>query len=172
MIGKNLTVVFSLQKLAEWLIVWQIGSLKAIRKLVNHLFGTFHNKFRTNLKTALKDIFEDSRRSFVSFWFTIVTCSLINWQFMPIYYSFAAYPAFENILISFTRKKWHISLRNIILKYFIKFLHRSSHWRCCGGVLWKKVFFKILQNSQENACARVSSTRLCYKCFPVNFAKF
>ena len=25
-----------------------------------------------------------------------------------------------------------------------------------GGVLWKKVFLKISQNSQENNCARVS----------------
>ena len=25
-----------------------------------------------------------------------------------------------------------------------------------GGVLWKKVFLEISENSQENACARVS----------------
>ena len=25
-----------------------------------------------------------------------------------------------------------------------------------GGVLWKKLFFKVLRNSQENSCARVS----------------
>ena len=46
----------------------------------------------------------------------------------------------------------------------------------------KKVFLKILQNSQENTCGRASSlirpaailkTRLWwYRCFPVNFAKF
>ena len=48
-----------------------------------------------------------------------------------------------------------------------------------GGVLWKKVFLKILQNSQENTCTRVSSLiklqlkkRLWYRFFPVNFAKF
>ena len=37
----------------------------------------------------------------------------------------------------------------------------------------KKVFLKVLQNSQENTCARVSDTkkRLWHRCFPVNFAK-
>ena len=42
----------------------------------------------------------------------------------------------------------------------------------------KKVFLKILQNSQENSCARVSGhpatllkKRLWHRCFPVNFAK-
>ena len=48
----------------------------------------------------------------------------------------------------------------------------------------KKVFLEIPQNSQENTCDRVSlliklhrpstllKKRLCYRCFPVNFAKF
>ena len=43
----------------------------------------------------------------------------------------------------------------------------------------KKVFLKILQNSQENTCARVSffpatllKRRLWHRCFPVIFAKF
>ena len=31
----------------------------------------------------------------------------------------------------------------------------------------KKVFLEILQNSQQNTCARAS-----YRCFPVNFVKF
>ena len=37
-----------------------------------------------------------------------------------------------------------------------------------------KVFLEIPQNSQENACARVSllKKRLWRRCFPVNFAKF
>ena len=46
-------------------------------------------------------------------------------------------------------------------------------------VLQKKVFLEILQNSQENTCARVSFFskvaglgRLWHRCFPVNFAKF
>ena len=37
----------------------------------------------------------------------------------------------------------------------------------------KKVFLEILQNSQENTCARDSfSEILWHRCFPVNFAKF
>ena len=41
--------------------------------------------------------------------------------------------------------------------------------------LLKKVFFKILQYSQENTCASAATLlkkRLWHKCFPVNFAKF
>ena len=58
---------------------------------------------------------------------------------------------------------------------------RSSHRRC----YLKKVFLKILQNSQENACGRVSflmklqeapatllKKRLWHRWFLVNFAKF
>ena len=54
------------------------------------------------------------------------------------------------------------------------------------GVLWKKVFLEISQNSQENTCARVSflikhlclgpatllKKRLWHRCFFVNFVKF
>ena len=42
------------------------------------------------------------------------------------------------------------------------------------GVLLKKVFLKISQNSQENTCARVSFLikLQAYRCFPVSFAKF
>ena len=38
----------------------------------------------------------------------------------------------------------------------------------------KKVALKILQNSQENTCARPATLlkRLWRRCFPVNFAKF
>ena len=51
-----------------------------------------------------------------------------------------------------------------------------------AGVFLKKVSLDILQNSQENTCARVSfllkkkltllKKRLWRRCFPVNFAKF
>ena len=53
--------------------------------------------------------------------------------------------------------------------------------RCTEMQLYcKKEFSKILQNSQENTCARVSflinlqaeASRLWRRCFPVNFAKF
>ena len=48
-----------------------------------------------------------------------------------------------------------------------------------GGVLEKKVFLRISQNSQENTCARVSGLRpatllkkrLWHRCFPANFVK-
>ena len=54
--------------------------------------------------------------------------------------------------------------------------YRSSHQRCSV----KKVFLEILQNSQENTCARDSfwiklqawglKKSLWHRCFPVNFA--
>ena len=51
-----------------------------------------------------------------------------------------------------------------------------------GGVLFKKVFLEISQNSQENICVRVSflikkrpahllKKRPWHRCFPVNFVK-
>ena len=67
-----------------------------------------------------------------------------------------------------------------------KFLIISKRQRqSSGGVPYKKVFLKILQDSKENTCARVSfliklqvkagnfsKSRLWHRCFPVNFAKF
>ena len=44
-----------------------------------------------------------------------------------------------------------------------------------GGALYKKVFLKILQDSQENTCVRVSfliKLQVSDLCFPVNFVKF
>ena len=50
-----------------------------------------------------------------------------------------------------------------------------------GGVLYKKVFLKISQNSQKSTCVRVSfliscraqaEKRLWHRCFPVGFVKF
>ena len=44
-----------------------------------------------------------------------------------------------------------------------------------NGVLYKKVFFKISQNSQEtpvSESAILLKKRLWYRCFLVNFAKF
>ena len=50
------------------------------------------------------------------------------------------------------------------------------------GVIWKKVFLEISQNSQENTCVRVSflikdffnfiKKRFWHRGFPVNFPKF
>ena len=71
-------------------------------------------------------------------------------------------------------------------KYFYLTLFRNIFWRllnCKTGTKAvvrscsvKKLFLEILQNSQENTCARAPATlwkkRLWHNCFPVNFAKF
>ena len=62
--------------------------------------------------------------------------------------------------------------------YFFQFTEAAAQ-RCSV----KKVFLKILQNSQENTCPSVSylikllaealfKKRLWHRCFPVNFPKF
>ena len=72
---------------------------------------------------------------------------------------------------------WWISVN--VLSNTHGLIYRSSHWRCSV----KKMFLEILQNSQENICARVSFLIKLQACnfikkqalvqvFPVNFAKF
>ena len=76
---------------------------------------------------------------------------------------------------------WHVNVELAIRCWKLVGRLRSSHWRCSV----KKVFFKILLNSQKNFCARVSfneaaalsyatllKKRLWRRCFHVNFAKF
>ena len=73
------------------------------------------------------------------------------------------FPAFSN--------HWVYCLYFIVLLYnngkrfkrVLEIWHEASRYKCLsteapatGGVLWKKVFLKISQNSQENTCARVS----------------
>ena len=73
------------------------------------------------------------------------------------------FPAFSN--------HWVYCLYFIVLLYKngkrfkrdLEIWHEASRYKCLsteapatGGVLWKKVFLKISQNSQENTCARVS----------------
>ena len=63
--------------------------------------------------------------------------------------------------------------------FLIFFFYSKAVARRCSV---KKGFLEILQNSQENACARVFlflpqvcnfiKKRLWYGCFPVSFAKF
>ena len=73
----------------------------------------------------------------------------------------------------------------IIYHKFYTFIDHSNFLfqeAATAGVLWKKVFLEISQNSQENTCGRVSflitlpetllRKRLWHKRFPVNFAKF
>ena len=107
------------------------------------------------------------------------------------------HPLFNTFVTSpYTRKKSGYSFISItmqcftqksFLPYFLaseathQSLVRSSHRRC----FVRKVFLEILENSQENTCARVpfliklqdqpatlSKKRLWHSCFAVNFAKF
>ena len=66
---------------------------------------------------------------FISFVYILTTISFVNNEFLELLY-------FKTLFI--TAQK-HIQSRN-------------SHWRCS----MKKVLLEILQNSQENACVRVS----------------
>ena len=70
----------------------------------------------------------------------------------------------------------------------IHVLPMNDFWKTCSeaatrGVLCKKVFLEISQNSQENTCTRVSfliklqvsallKKRFWHMCFPANFVKF
>ena len=75
-----------------------------------------------------------------------------------------------------------LKCRLIYWKLFLEMLLREAVFQRC---FVKKVLFEILQNSQENPCAKVSFSiklqarpatllkkRLWHRCFPVNFAKF
>ena len=61
-----------------------------------------------------------------------------------------------------------------VVENFVKLSSEAA----AGGVIKKKVFSEISQNSQENSCARVSSLmklfllKIRLRCFPVNLAKF
>ena len=74
------------------------------------------------------------------------------------------------------------SMHNVIQQIKISFLLTEA---TTTGVLWKKVFLEILQNPQENTCARAFFNKvaghrpatlvkkgLWHRCLPVNFAKF
>ena len=80
------------------------------------------------------------------------------------------------------------------VKFYMKSIFKKSKFVkwftevATAGVLRKKLFLKISENSQEGICARVafliklqalglrpaalSKQRLCHRCFPVNFAEF
>ena len=63
-------------------------------------------------------------------------------------------------------------------KYFTSLLSECNTEAVVRRYSVEKVFFEILQNSQENTCARVSflinfiKKRLWHCCFSVNLAKF
>ena len=64
---------------------------------------------------------------------------------------------------------------HIFLKLSLQSGNLSPQEAATRGILLKKVFLKISQNSQENTCARFSFfnkvTSLKHRCFPANFAK-
>ena len=86
-----------------------------------------------------------------------------------------------------TQMKFLMIILKVIIS-FISFVNSFTTEAVTWGVLWKKVFFKMLQNSQESTYARVSflitlqalglrpvallKKRLWHRCFPVNFATF
>ena len=55
---------------------------------------------------------------------------------------------------------------------------QGFRWNCwkveaaTGGVLLKKVFFKIVQSSQERTPATLLKERFSHRCFPVIFEQF
>ena len=79
------------------------------------------------------------------------------------------YPYFNEIF-----SKLQCGLKCGIIWIIINLVPEAATW----GVLWKKVFLEISQNSRENTCTRVSFfiklqvSGLWHRCFPVNFVKF
>ena len=64
----------------------------------------------------------------------------------------------------------------IFVCQYTSFIHEDIE-AATSGALQETVFLKISQNSQENACARVSfliklQASAWHSCFPVSFAKF
>ena len=84
-----------------------------------------------------------------------------GWSTIPEFY----YPmCFFNLILNFC----------LYCRENIPFLLLCYFWSCFQKqpleMFCKKVFLRILQNSQENAC--IIKKRLWYRCFPVNFVKF
>ena len=61
------------------------------------------------------------------------------------------------ILVVWTQMKFLMIILKVLIS-FISFIISFITEAATRGVLWKKVFFKMLQNLQENTCTRVSST--------------
>ena len=72
--------------------------------------------------------------------------------------------------------QWLIALFTRVLLRVTAYYYYATYpseavFKCCSV---RKAFLEISQNSQENACTRVSflKKRLWHRLFPVNFAKF
>ena len=59
------------------------------------------------------------------------------------------------VYVLWTQRKFLMIILKVIISY-ISFIISFTTEAATRGVLLKKVFFKMLQNSQENTCARVS----------------
>ena len=81
------------------------------------------------------------------------------------FHHFMAMPFFKNFAPTLTQSQLHYWYY-----YYVTYASEAVVKSCSV----KKAFLEILQNSLENACARVSflKKRLWHRCFPVNFAKF
>ena len=95
----------------------------------------------------------------------------------------------RNKKLSFSSFRGQQFWQQLIIMILNLLTYLSFYWlyieAVIRGVLLKKVFLEISQNSQENSCARVFfnkvaglrpatlfKKRLCHRCFLVNFAKF
>ena len=54
------------------------------------------------------------------------------------------------------KMKFLITILKVIISFIIRFIISFTTEAANRVVLWKKVFFEMLQNWQENTCARVS----------------
>ena len=80
--------------------------------------------------------------------------------------------------------EWSLGILVVLVVEFFSLFCRNCETieAASGGVIWIKMFLKILQNSHGNTCARVFlnkvavlnfiKKRLWHRCFPVNFANF
>ena len=89
---------------------------------------------------------------------------MINFeQVVELFLVLNNYLTYQWLIALFTR----VLLRVTVYNYYVTFASVAVA-RICSV---KKTFLEISQNSQENACARVSflKKRLWHRCFPVNF---
>ena len=88
----------------------------------------------------------------------------------------------ETLAQVFSCEFWEIFKKTVFTEHllttisetFLKLLVNNLQKQPLDVFCKKKMFLKILQNSQENTCARVSFLIKLqwHRCFPVNFAKF
>ena len=60
------------------------------------------------------------------------------------------------VCVVWTQMKFLITILKVIISFVIRFIISFTTEAATRVVLWKKVFFAMLQNWQENTCPRVS----------------